>query len=116
MFAYLLKNKTTEYRMLLRLTTIDITLINALFYVVGLNIISQGLSNFGLFKIIEFSTFETVGFSYIYLDKYFNFLGLLFIFIDLKLNTCFLNSKRYAEEKLVRFFRKKKYSHSDKYH
>lgn len=37
MFAYLLNNKTTEYRMLLRLTTIDIILINALFYVLGLN-------------------------------------------------------------------------------
>lgn len=107
MFAYLLKNKTTEYRMLLRLTTIDIILINALFYVLGLNIISRGSSNFGLFKIIEFSTFETVGFSSIYLDIYFNFLGSLFTSIDLKLNTlCFLNSKRYAEEKLVRFFRK----------
>lgn len=34
MFAYLL------YRMLLRLTTIDTALINASFYVVGLNIIS----------------------------------------------------------------------------
>lgn len=35
MFAYLLKNKTVNYRMLFRLTTTDISLINTSFYVVG---------------------------------------------------------------------------------